>query len=121
MAGSASGAEFMGAALDALGAGDHGRRPDKMRRQRGDGCAQMLRRRCDQDHVGSRGNGEIAGDADVCVQRYAGQFRIGAGGGDLRRVFGATRIKHDIAPRARRDAGQRRSPRTGADHRDRSE
>ena len=48
----------------------------EMRRQRGDGLAQILRGRCDQDDVGAGGKGDIGGHADARIQTHAGQFRI---------------------------------------------
>ena len=66
----------MGAALDPLGAGDDGFCRGEMRSERGDGLAQILRGRCDQDDVRSRGNGDIVSHFDARLQLHARQLWI---------------------------------------------
>jgi hypothetical protein len=95
----------------------------QMRRQRGDGLAQILRGHRDQDDVGARAASAIRDRWSRSMRASsarpaAADFRVAAPAICARRAPALRAIQHDVAPGPRGDAGQRRAPRAGADHRD---
>ena len=72
----------------------------------------------DQEDVGAGGASEIAGHGDARGQCDAWQFRVFTRACDVSGMRGIARVKRNLAPGPRGNAGECRTPGTGADDRD---
>ena len=112
------GHEAVGAALDALGAGDHRRALVEPRRQRARGLSQLLGGNREQHRVLRRKRVTDRRNGDAFVDADAGQPRAFAPLAQRLRAAAVARIKRDAAAGARDHVRQRRAPGAGADHGD---